>query len=144
MIYPKQLIEFCDFPPEVLQRMSDAFSGLERISPPWCQAISVEWVNNCETTTNDSVMTCRSDYDYRRAVIEVYPIALQYTTAELREVAIHEVIHISLAPMFLMVQSEFERADDGLYKKLLNDIFTSANEQTTQDLTYIVSKLLDG
>lgn len=120
-----------------IQQLHDAIAGLEYFVPAWCNHVNVKVT---EEVTSD--LACIDvDPNYQWATIEVYSGFFAISIREQRETMLHELVHITLAPLTNYGKQALrlltgESPVDDIVKNVYNDKV----EFVCQSLTYLFEK----
>ena len=128
-------------PALILPELHRYLDPLAYLVPDWCSHVWVAW---CAGDTNDdsTVADITAHYDYRWARMNVYASWLDQTDDLKRELLVHELMHLYIAPLsdytrdilkLLIPESEAEK-----FSKSTREQVRERCEAVTQDLTRLI------
>lgn len=111
--------------PEVERKVARVFGPLEWMIPPWCKRVKIITEPSCTDTIN-----IHTKYDYREGLITIGPEFWEFSEQSKREMARHELIHLTLCPLSdwarQLIGSKLD--DDPFLKQMLFERVESVTE----------------
>ena len=138
-----------EMPPEVRPAIEKQLEPLAVLLPGWVQKVNVFW---CADPDNEdyqagAAIWANASYDYRVLSLTFTPLWLESNTEARRDMTIHDVLHAITSVLADYARAEIQRllpADEApKYKSAILDELTTRHESMTQDLAFVVGKLLD-
>jgi hypothetical protein len=132
--------------PELIQtELKQKLEPLEWLIPGWCQIVHIHWQE--QAGLQDALITCRTDYQYRRVVLTFYPAFLSQKELQFEQL-IHDLLHafsgiaIDFADetiKLLVPENEAPKFREHLLREL-----GERTEAFTQDLAHCLAMKLKG
>ena len=130
-----------DWPKEILSIVEPLLTEFAWLVPPWCHVITVTY-----GVQLNAIMTCQLDADYRAARLNVGPKFLSIPDDIRRQTIIHELIHVFVLPIADYAMDAIEKAlpdeENPKLKSVILEELRERNEQTTEDLSFVLARKL--
>lgn len=135
-------IRFYDETPAlVLPELHRFLDNLDHLIPDWCSHVWVAWCAG-DSSNDSTVADITAHYDYRWARMNVYASWLDQTEELKRELLIHELMHLYIAPLSDYARDTLKllcpKEDAAKFNASLIEQVRERCESVTQDLTRMV------
>lgn len=128
-------------PALVLPELRRFLDDLDYLIPDWCSHVWVAWCAG-DTGNESTVADITAHYDYRWARMNVYASWLDQTEELKRELLIHELMHLYVAPLSDYARDILKllcpKEDAAKFNASLIEQVRERCESVTQDLTQMV------
>lgn len=124
-----------DMPKELRDAVRPHLDRWLWVVPPWCRIIHVCHRHACDDTPG-IVASNETSVEYRWARVAVYPAWLDQDDDERSRSALHELLHVILAPMHDVLSGVLEQTENEPFASTVEEDFRRAMEGAVQDLTF--------
>jgi hypothetical protein len=134
---------FCDWPDELLPVAKELLAEVEWLLPPWCLRAIVTW----DAGEDAGALRCSIDAEYRKFRLTFSPRFFDEDAATRRRHVMHELIHCHNLLIYDYARKQIRRLlpkdDAPKYQETVLEGLVEKMEQSTEDLTYCLTKKLD-
>lgn len=134
-VYGNRKVEFSeDVPPFLFRHVLPVVRRHVNLIPHWCDQLTILWRpegNEDPELGTERPLECRPVTRYRRALVWVTPAAAGLSSQNRTEGILHELMHLQLAPLMRLVETEGAELDN---QPKVCRLMTDRLEQTIQSL----------
>ncbi len=120
-------------PPEIRRAVLPLLRKHRAIVPAWCRQITVTYAQNGD---DGAIATCQPSVRYRHAFVNIAPPFLSETPANRERVVVHELVHITLAPLADYAAQIIARVGEAALREHMEAELAERDESVTQDLAF--------